>query len=101
MESWRELWLFQQTPQGWRIDVLPPADSEPQLGYVEFAGWVPASDKILVAREAKVDGNFQRRFEVINTTTLHTENGADHPGSLSLFYKWQDPLWKRLTVSLR
>lgn len=101
MESWRELWLFQQTPQGWRIDVLPPANSEPQLGYVEFAGWVPASDKMLVAREAKVDGNFQRRFEVINTTTLQTENGADQPSSLSLFYKWQDPLWKRLTVSLR
>jgi hypothetical protein len=101
MESWRELWLFQQTKEGWRIDVLPPANSDPHLGYAEFAGWVPASQKILVAREARVDGIFKRRFEVINTETLQTENGADQPSSLSIFYKWQDPMWKRLTVSLR
>ena len=101
LESWRELWIFQQTNEGWRIDVLPPANNDPQLGYAEFAGWVPASNKILVAREAKVDGIVKCRFEVINMSTLQTENGADQPSSLSLFYKWQDPIWKRMTVSLR
>lgn len=101
MESWRELWLFHQTPQGWMIDVLPPANTDPQLGYVEFAGWVPATNKMLVAREAKVDGVFKRRFEVINMDTLQTENGADNPSSLSTFYKWQDAIWKSQTLSLR
>ncbi|MFC0348340.1 hypothetical protein [Undibacterium danionis] len=101
LDTWRELWLFHQTSAGWVIDVLPPANTDPNLGYVEFAGWVPASNKMLVAREAKVDGVFKRRFEVINMDTLQTENGADQPSSLSLFYKWQDPMWKLQTVSLR
>lgn len=101
MDTWRELWLFHQTSTGWVIDVLPPANTDPNLGYVEFAGWVPATNKMLVAREAKVDGVFKRRFEVVNMETLQTENGADQPSSLSIFYKWQDPMWKHQTVSLR
>lgn len=101
LDTWRELWLFHQTSTGWVIDVLPPANTDPNLGYVEFAGWVPASHKMLVAREAKIDGVFKRRFEVVNMDTLQTENGADQPSSLSLFYKWQDPMWKHQTVSLR
>jgi hypothetical protein len=101
LDSWRELWLFHQTSTGWSIDVLPPANSDPNLGYVEFAGWVPATNKMLVAREAKIDGVFKRRFEVVNMDTLQTENGADQPGSLNIFYKWQDPIWKSQTVSLR
>ncbi|MFZ6799846.1 hypothetical protein [Undibacterium sp. Di24W] len=101
MDTWRELWLFHQTNTGWVIDVLPPANTDPNLGYVEFAGWVPATNKMLVAREAKVDGVFKRRFEVVNMETLQTENGADQPASLNVFYKWQDPMWKHQTVSLR
>ena len=101
MDSWRELWLFHQTSKGWSIDVLPPANSDPNLGYVEFAGWVPATNKMLVAREARVDGAYKRRFEVVNMETLETENGADQPSSLTIFYKWQDPIWKSQTVSLR
>lgn len=101
LDTWRELWLFHQTSSGWSIDVLPPANSDPNLGYVEFAGWVPATNKMLVAREAKVEGSYKRRFEVINMESLQTENGADQPSSLNVFYKWQDPIWKQQTVSLR
>lgn len=101
MENWRELWLFHQTSQGWIIDVLPPANSDPDLGYAEFAGWVPGTNKMLVAREAKVEGRFKKSFEVVSMDSLQVENGADKPGSLSVFYKWQDPAWKRQTISLR
>ncbi|MCH8617598.1 hypothetical protein [Undibacterium sp. TS12] len=101
MENWRELWLFHQTSQGWIIDVLPPANSDPDLGYAEFAGWVPGANKMLVAREAKIEGRFKKSFEVVSMDSLQVENGADKPGSLSIFYKWQDPAWKRQTISLR
>ncbi|MFZ6874769.1 hypothetical protein ACO0LF_22135 [Undibacterium sp. Di27W] len=101
MENWRELWLFHQTSQGWIIDILPPANSDPDLGYAEFAGWVLGTNKMLVAREAKVEGRFKKSFEVVSMDSLQVENAADKPGSLNVFYKWQDPAWKRQTISLR
>lgn len=101
MEGWRELWVFHQANNGWIIDVLPPAISDPDLGYVEFAGWVPGTSKMLAAREIKVDGRFKRSFDLINMDSLQVENSADKPQSLSTFYRWQDPLWKQQTVVLR
>lgn len=101
MDTWRELWVFHQSAGNWIIDVLPPANNDPELGYAEFSGWIPATNKILVTREAKVDGRFKRSFEVFNLDSLQVENGADKPESLSLFHRWQDPMWKRVTVSLR
>lgn len=101
MEAWRELWVFHLGPAGWMVDVLPPSASTPELGYAEFAGWVPGTRKLLVAREARVDGRFKRSFEVVSLDTLAVEKWADRVESLSLFYRWQDPAWKRQTLSLR
>lgn len=101
LDTWREMWLFRKVDKTWQIDVLPPSASGPDIGYLEFAGWVPGSNNLLAAREALVDGHYKRTFEIIDMVTLEVKKQADKPGSLSLFYRWQDPVWKRQTLSLR
>ena len=101
LDTWRELWVFRRGADGWTVDVLPPATSGPDVGYAEFAGWVPGGKQMLVAREARVDGRYQRRFEVLKLDTLTTEKQADSPNALSAFARWQDPVWKRVTLSIR
>jgi hypothetical protein len=102
MEGWAELWVWRQQADGWVLDVLPPAGSGLGLGYAEFAGWVPGTArKLLVAREARVEGRSIRRFEVLNLDTLATERYAGTPQMLAAFGRWGDAQWKRGTVSLR
>jgi hypothetical protein len=112
LATWTELWLFradkpaakpadERTKATWDISVLPPAATEPGLGYLEFAGFVPGQSKLLLAREAKVDGRFKRSFEVMNLDTMGTEKFASTPSLLQLFGKWQDAVWKSQTISLR
>lgn len=101
LDGWREMWLFHRSAGGWKIDVLPPAPIEPTLGYAEFAGWVPGSPKVLVAREARIEGRIKRAFEIVDIETLAVDKTADRPEALSGFYRWQDPAWKRQTLSLR
>lgn len=101
MEAWRELWLFRRGPGGWRIDVLPPATTGPEVGYAEFAGWVPGGRQVLVAREARGDGKYRRSYELVRLDSLSTERQSPDPTALGAFQRWQDPAWKRMTVSLR
>jgi len=101
LESWREMWVFHKSGSGWLVDVAPPAGDTPEVGYIEFAGWVPGGKKMLAAREARIAGKFTQSFEVLDLETLAVEKHADKPASLSLFYRWQDPAWKKQTLSLR
>ena len=106
LESWREMWVFHLTGDGWRVDVVPPGNDVPDhpslnLGYIEFAGWVPGGKKMLAAREVRSAGRFTRSFEVLDLDTLAVQKRVDNPQALSLFYRWQDPAWKGQTVSLR
>ena len=104
LDGWREMWVFKQSnAKEWTIDVLPPSTATltPEVGYVEFAGWVPGQAQVLVAREAKLDQRYKKSFELVSLTSLNTEKSADQPGSLSTFYRWQDAAWKRNTLALR
>lgn len=99
--TWRELWVFRRSSAGWAVRVLPPATSFPEVGYAEFAGWVPGGKQVLAARESAVGGKHSRRFEVLRIDTLATVRAAAEPGGLAAFGQWQDARWKEQTLSLR
>lgn len=101
LPTWRELWVFRKVAGAWTVNVLPPASEGPDVGYAEFAGWVPDKPRLLVAREARVNGQWQRSFELVRLDTLVVVSRAGEPEHLSAFYRWQSPAWKQLTVSLR
>lgn len=101
LDTWREMWVFRKSGDSWGVEVLPPATDNPDLGYVEFAGWVPGGTQLLAVREARIAGRYKTTFESLRLASLETEKAADKPGNLSTFYRWQDPLWKAKTVSLR
>jgi len=101
LDAWRELWVFRKSAGQWAIEVLPPASNDPELGYVEFAGWVRGAPHILLARETRIAGRLRRSFEVARLDTLTAEKQAGDPGTLAAFGRWQDAAWKRQTVILR
>lgn len=101
-ESWRELWLLRQTPQGWRLDVLPPAAANPGLGYAEFAGWVPGGQQLLMVREARAEGRYTpRSFELLDLQTLQVLRRSGEARQLGPFQRWADAGWKTASLSLR
>lgn len=100
-ESWRELWLLRKDTDGWHVDVVPPTSEGPGIGYIEFAGWIPGSQQILATREVRAEGSYKRSFEILSLDSLQVTRWSDRFQSLAAFYKWQDPAWKRVTVSLR
>jgi hypothetical protein len=101
LDTWRELWVFHKEQEGWQLDIVPPAVDSPELGYIEFAGWVPGNQQMLVAREVVAGGQSKTSFELWNRQTLTAERRADKPGNLSAFYRWQDPAWKSGAVAVR
>ena len=100
-DAWLEMWVFHKQRSGWTVRVLPPAAIHPEVGYAEFAGWVPGGAQMLVAREAQGEGRHRRNFEVVRLDTLATVRQAGDPSMLGAFQRWQDPAWKRHTVSVR
>jgi hypothetical protein len=104
LAAWRELWMFRAGVDGWTLRVLPPSSEADGVGYVEFAGWVPGTGELLAAREVRdpLRGNRPARtYELLDGRTLATERVADAPSSLNAFNRFQDPAWRRMTVSLR
>ena len=101
LEGWRELWVLRKTEGGWLADVLPPAAATPETGVAEWAGWVPGGQQMLVAREARGQGRYRKSFEVVRLEGLTTERVTGDVAALPLFQRWQDPAWKRQTLSLR
>jgi hypothetical protein len=100
LESWRELWLFHQRAGAWAVDVISPATDDPEAGYVEFAGFAPGAKRLLIVREVKEHGRFQRRFEELRLEDLALVRQASTPDLLRDFGRWQDVAWRRDTLAL-
>jgi hypothetical protein len=100
LESWRELWIFHESVGGWTVDVLSPGVDDPEEGYVEFAGFAPGSQRLLIVREVKERGRFRRRFEELRLEDLVPVRQASSPELLADFGRWQDAAWRRDTLAL-
>jgi hypothetical protein len=100
LESWRELWIFHESGGAWTVDVLSPGFEDPELGYVDFAGFAPGSARVLIAREVRERGRFRRRFEELRLDDLALVRAASAPELLAAFGRWQDVNWRRDTLAL-
>jgi len=100
LESWRELWVFHVTNARWTVEVLSPGVDDPEEGYVDFAGFVPRTRRLLVAREVREHGHFRRRFEELRLDDLTLVRQASAPELLADFGRWQDTAWRRDTLAL-
>ena len=100
LESWRELWVFHRQAGAWTIDVLSPGADDPEQGYVEFAGFAPGTQRLLIVREWKDRGRFRRRFEELRLDDLALVRQASTPDLLRDFGQWQDVAWRRDTLAL-
>jgi hypothetical protein len=100
LASWRELWVFHRTAGAWTIDVLSPGTDDPDEGFIEFAGFVPGTERLLVAREVKERGRFRRRFEVLRLEDLALVRQASTPELLRDFGRWADVTWRRDSLAL-
>ena len=100
LETWRELWVFHESAAGWSVDVLSPGLEDPEQGYVDFAGFAPATHRLLIAREVEEHGRFRRRFEELRIDNLALVRAASAPELLADFGRWQDAAWRRDTLAL-
>jgi hypothetical protein len=102
LPAWTELWVARRAADGgWTIDTLAPATTEPDLGYVESAGFSPDGTRLLVVREARVAGRPTRKFQVLDASTLAVQIQAADVTKLSAFKRWQAAWWKVGTLALR
>ena len=68
--------------------------------HVEFAGYAPATRRLLIAREVKDRGRFRRSFEELRLDDLALVRQASSPELLRDFGRWQDVAWRRDTLAL-
>ena len=111
LEGWSELHLLHPGTAGWVADTLAPMTIDPELGYVELAGFSPDGAHLLVARESRASGPLGaphtlapwmwKSFQVLSVSDLHVEREAPALGSLPAPKRWDTADWRRGTLALR
>ncbi|MCU1280722.1 MAG: hypothetical protein JWM53_4268 [bacterium] len=112
LPSWTELVVLRR---GHESETLAPAAADPELGYVELAGFTPDGARLLLAREARLTGPLgqpgtlapwvMRTFQIVRvddrTGDLTVEKQAARLDNFVSFRRWQSPDWRRATLALR
>jgi hypothetical protein len=111
LAGWSELLVIRPTDAGFAEETLTPMTTDPELGYVELAGFSPDGARLLVVREARTTGplgsphtappSFHRSFEVVTTGALHVEKQASSLASCPTFRRWASAGWQQGTLALR
>ena len=102
LAAWTELWVLRRAADGtWGFDTLTAATTEPDVGYVESAGFSPDGGRLLVVREVRAAGHVSRRFQVLLTAALSVEKWASSADKLVAFKRWSAPSWRAGTLALR
>ena len=108
LPSWTELVVLRR---GHAPETLAPAAVDPDVGYVELAGFSPDGAHLLVAREARLTGPLgapntlapwmQRSFQILRADRFTVEKQATRLDNFVSFRRWQSPDWRRATLALR
>jgi hypothetical protein len=111
LAGWSELLVLRPGASGWSADTVTPATIDPDLGYVELAGFSPDGARLLVVREARASGPLgspntlapwiQRAFQVVGTADLRVEKESRSHATFATFKRWEAADWRRGTLALR
>lgn len=107
-EAWTELWLFHRAADAWTVTTIPPAmpvgdasiDLGRDVGVTELAGFVPTGG-VLVARQAVLRGQVQRRFELRGPDGALVQKSASRHELLIAFRRFAAPWWKATSYAAR
>jgi hypothetical protein len=107
LPGWTEVVLLRR---GREPLTLAPAAADPDLGYVEPAGWSPDGTRLLVAREAEITGPLgqpgtlapfiQRRFQILRADGS-VEKQSSKLDNFPSFRRWAAVDWQRSSLTLR
>jgi membrane protein implicated in regulation of membrane protease activity len=102
LPAWTELWVLRRAADGtWSFETLTAAMTDPDVGYVESAGFSPDGGRLLLVREARAAGHLARRFQVVDAGSLAVQKWASSADKLVAFKRWSAPSWRAGTLALR
>jgi hypothetical protein len=107
LPAWTELVVLGRG----QAQTLAPAAVDPDVGYVELAGWSPDGARLCLVREARMTGPLgapntlapwiARTFQIARADTLAVEKQASHLDNFVTFRRWAAPSWRSTTLALR
>jgi hypothetical protein len=111
LPGWQELVVLRRTAHGWESQTLAPAAADPDLGYVELAGWSPDGGRMLLAKEARMTGPLgapgtqapwvARSFQIVHAGDFVVEKQSSRLDNFPSFRRWQSPSWTKTSIALR